>query len=117
MCDDSELHNHDQTIVSVASSLPTSVDYDDRTLRAELIRLGFTPGPIQSSTRKLYLKKLQALKKEPRRKEKEVDALCSSLQRVSITKQKKSELLLYYYYLLLSSYRKRSYSSINTALE
>lgn len=55
----------DQTILSVASSLPPSVNYDNNTLRAELIRLGFRPGPIQDSTRTLYLKKLQALKKTP----------------------------------------------------
>lgn len=55
----------DQTILSIASSLPTSVQYDNKTLRAELIKLGFTPGPIHDSTRRLYLKKLHALKKTP----------------------------------------------------
>ncbi|CAG9795581.1 unnamed protein product [Diatraea saccharalis] len=55
----------DQTILSVASSLPTSVQYDNNNLRSELIKLGFRPGPIQDSTRTLYLKKLQALKKNP----------------------------------------------------
>ncbi|KAJ0174002.1 hypothetical protein K1T71_010148 [Dendrolimus kikuchii] len=55
----------DQTILSIASSLPTSVQYDNKTLRAELIKLGFTPGPIQDSTKTLYLKKLHALKKTP----------------------------------------------------
>lgn len=55
----------DQTAVSVASSLPTTVQYDNNTLRAELLKLGFSPGPIQDSTRTLYLKKLQALKKTP----------------------------------------------------
>lgn len=54
----------DQTVLSIASSLPTSVKYDDNTLRAELLKLGFSPGPIQDSTRTLYLKKLQALKKD-----------------------------------------------------
>ncbi|XP_045452485.1 ankyrin repeat and LEM domain-containing protein 1-like [Melitaea cinxia] len=55
----------DQTILSVASSLPTSMEYDNNTLRAELVRLGFKPGPIQENTKTLYLKKLQALKKNP----------------------------------------------------
>ncbi|XP_053614965.1 ankyrin repeat and LEM domain-containing protein 1-like [Plodia interpunctella] len=55
----------DQTIISVASSLPPSVQYDNNTLKEELVKLGFKPGPIQDSTRTLYLKKLQALKKSP----------------------------------------------------
>ncbi|XP_059059611.1 ankyrin repeat and LEM domain-containing protein 1-like [Achroia grisella] len=63
--DGADTTNVDQTILSVASSLPPSVQYDNNTLRAELIRLGFRPGPIQDSTRTLYLKKLQALKKNP----------------------------------------------------
>ncbi|XP_026495416.2 ankyrin repeat and LEM domain-containing protein 1-like [Vanessa tameamea] len=55
----------DQTTLSVASSLPSSMEYDNNTLRAELVRLGFNPGPIQENTKMLYLKKLQALKKNP----------------------------------------------------
>ncbi|KAJ2948326.1 hypothetical protein O0L34_g7565 [Tuta absoluta] len=55
----------DSTIISVASSLPPSVDFDNHTLRAELIKRGFRPGPIQDSTRTLYLKKLHALRKNP----------------------------------------------------
>ncbi|XP_032519970.2 ankyrin repeat and LEM domain-containing protein 1-like [Danaus plexippus] len=55
----------DQTIHSIASSLPFSVSYDNDALRSELIRLGVTPGPIQNTTRTLYLKKLQALKTNP----------------------------------------------------
>ncbi|KAI8419906.1 hypothetical protein MSG28_008529 [Choristoneura fumiferana] len=55
----------DQTIVSVASSLPTSVVYDSTTLRSELVKLGFKPGPIHNGTKTLYLKKLQTLKKQP----------------------------------------------------
>lgn len=82
--DDTELFPPDQTIVSVASSLPASVQYDDNTLRAELLRLGFTPGPIQDTTRNLYLKKLQALKKTPRN---DVDVLSSNLQGLAINKQ------------------------------
>lgn len=55
----------DHTIVSMASSLPPSVEYDNNTLRTELLKLGFNAGPIQNSTRTLYLKKLQTLKKNP----------------------------------------------------
>ncbi|XP_041984952.1 uncharacterized protein LOC121737353 [Aricia agestis] len=55
----------DQTIASIASSLPASMDYDNNALRAELVALGFNPGPILDSTRSLYLKKLHALKKNP----------------------------------------------------
>ncbi|XP_047509572.1 ankyrin repeat and LEM domain-containing protein 1-like [Pieris napi] len=55
----------DQTILSVASSLPPSMDYDTDTLRAELTKLGFKPGPILENTKTLYLKKLHALKKNP----------------------------------------------------
>lgn len=92
--DDAELFTPDQTIVSVASSLPASVQYDDNTLRAELLRLGFTPGPIQDTTRNLYLKKLQALKKRPRD---DVDVLSSNVQGLAINKQnqKKSEYFLH----------------------
>ncbi|XP_023939254.2 ankyrin repeat and LEM domain-containing protein 1 [Bicyclus anynana] len=55
----------DQTIISMASSLPSSMEYDVNTLRLELIRLGFTPGPIQEHNKTLYLKKLKNLKKNP----------------------------------------------------
>ncbi|CAG9563830.1 unnamed protein product [Danaus chrysippus] len=55
----------DQTVHSIASSLPFSVSYDNEALRSELIRLGVTPGPIQNTTRTLYLKKLHALKANP----------------------------------------------------
>ncbi|CAB3251197.1 unnamed protein product [Arctia plantaginis] len=72
----------DLTIISVASSLPASVQYDDNTLRAELVRLGFTPGPIQSTTRSLYLKKLQALKKESRYEN--VDKLSDKLKTLHV---------------------------------
>lgn len=75
----------DHTIVSVASSLPASVQYDDNTLRAELVRLGFTPGPIQSTTRSLYLKKLQALKKESRYEN--VDKLTDKLKSLHVNEK------------------------------
>lgn len=55
----------EKTILSVASSLPTSVEYDNQTLRKELIKRGFKPGPIDHSTRTLYLKKLHSLRKNP----------------------------------------------------
>ncbi|CAG4947722.1 unnamed protein product [Colias eurytheme] len=55
----------DQTILSIASSLPPSMEYDTNTLRAELTKLGFKPGPILDNTKTLYLKKLQALRKNP----------------------------------------------------
>lgn len=41
------------------------MEYDNNTLRAELVRLGFKPGPIQENTKTLYLKKLHALKNNP----------------------------------------------------
>ncbi|XP_072943052.1 uncharacterized protein [Epargyreus clarus] len=63
--DTADTNSPDQTILSVASSLPTSMEYDNDTLRAELMKRGFRPGPIQDSTRTLYLKKLKALKKDP----------------------------------------------------
>ncbi|XP_075981383.1 uncharacterized protein LOC142980009 [Anticarsia gemmatalis] len=72
----------DQTIVSVASSLPASVQYDDNTLRAELVRLGYNPGPIQDTTRNLYLKKLQALKKQSRYEN--VDDLSEQLKGLNV---------------------------------
>ncbi|XP_034835070.1 ankyrin repeat and LEM domain-containing protein 1-like [Maniola hyperantus] len=55
----------DQTIISMASSLPSSMEYDINSLRLELMRLGFTPGPIREHNKTLYLKKLKSLKKNP----------------------------------------------------
>lgn len=49
---------------SSVSSLPLSVDYDTDNLRKELVTLGINPGPITTSTKKVYLKKLYNLKKE-----------------------------------------------------
>ncbi|XP_013163212.1 PREDICTED: uncharacterized protein LOC106114517 [Papilio xuthus] len=63
--DEADMTTPDQTILSVASSLPSTMDYDVITLRSELMKLGFTPGPIHESTKTLYLKKLQTLKKTP----------------------------------------------------
>lgn len=84
--DVAELSAPDQTIVSVASSLPASVQYDDNTLRAELIRLGYRPGPIQDTTRNLYLKKLQELKKET--KAANLDQLGGDLKNLNINDKK-----------------------------
>lgn len=50
---------------SKMSSLPETFDYDTDTLRTELTSLGFVPGPITFTTKKLYLKKLYRLKKYP----------------------------------------------------
>lgn len=50
---------------SKLSSLPETFDYDTDTLRTELTSLGFVPGPITFTTKKLYLKKLYRLKKYP----------------------------------------------------
>lgn len=41
-----------------------SIDYDIDGLRKELILHGISPGPITSSTKKVYLNKLYRLKKE-----------------------------------------------------
>lgn len=47
------------------SSLPEGFDYDVDSLRKELTNLGFSPGPITVTTKKVYLKKLHQLKKYP----------------------------------------------------
>lgn len=51
------------SISSKMSSLPDNFDYDTDTLRIELTSLGFIPGPITKTTKRLYLKKLYRLKK------------------------------------------------------
>lgn len=62
----SEMTNKSPSIsrTSSVSSLPLSVDYDTDNLRKELVNLRVNPGPITTSTKKLYLKKLCRLKKE-----------------------------------------------------
>ncbi|XP_067863534.1 uro-adherence factor A-like isoform X2 [Heptranchias perlo] len=42
---------------------------DNKDLRGELLSLGYTAGPITDSTRSLYIKKLNQLREEKRRKE------------------------------------------------
>ncbi|KRT84184.1 hypothetical protein AMK59_2856, partial [Oryctes borbonicus] len=46
-------------------SLPKSLDYDTDTLRRELTAQGFDPGPITKTTKRVYLRKLYQLKKNP----------------------------------------------------
>lgn len=53
------------TKLSSGSSLPDSIEYDVDLLRKELTSLGFSPGPITDTTKRVYLKKLQQLKREP----------------------------------------------------
>lgn len=53
------------TKLSSGSSLPESIEYDVELLRKELTGLGFSPGPITDTTKRVYLRKLQQLKREP----------------------------------------------------
>lgn len=50
---------------SAGSSMPCTIEYDSETLRNELSMLGYTAGPITPTTKRVYLKKLQELKKHP----------------------------------------------------
>lgn len=50
---------------SVLSSLPKSFDYDTDTLHKELTCIGFEPGPITKSTKRVYLRKLYNLQRNP----------------------------------------------------
>lgn len=50
---------------SYGSSLPETIEYDTDSLRKELIAVGYSPGPITETTKRIYLKKLQQLKREP----------------------------------------------------
>lgn len=53
------------TKLSCGSSLPESIEYDTDLLRKELIAVGYSPGPITQSTKRVYLLKLRQLKKNP----------------------------------------------------
>lgn len=53
------------SISSKLSSLPETIDYDTDTLRKELTVHGYNPGPITVTTKRVYLKKLRQLKKQP----------------------------------------------------
>lgn len=50
---------------SKVSSLPQNLDYDTDSLRKELKSRGFEPGPITKTTKRIYLKKLHKLRKNP----------------------------------------------------
>lgn len=50
---------------SKVSSIPASIDYDSDTLRKELTSAGYNPGPITFTTKRVYLRKLMQLKKNP----------------------------------------------------
>ncbi|KAK3907109.1 Ankyrin repeat and LEM domain-containing protein 1 [Frankliniella fusca] len=51
------------TAASDVSSVPASFNYDAATLRRELVSLGEVVGPITSTTKKVYLRRLYRLKK------------------------------------------------------
>ncbi|KAL3285873.1 hypothetical protein HHI36_000393 [Cryptolaemus montrouzieri] len=53
------------TLSSKLSSLPASTDYDTDTLRKELTTHGYNPGPITFTTKRIYLRKLKQIKKQP----------------------------------------------------
>lgn len=53
------------TKLSSGSSLPESIEYDTDSLRKELIAVGYSPGPIGPTTKRVYLLKLKELKKSP----------------------------------------------------
>lgn len=53
------------SIISTAISVP--LDYDTDTLRDELKSFGVTAGPITTTTKRLYLRRLFRYKKDPRR--------------------------------------------------
>jgi len=46
-------------------SIPPSLDYDTDTLRRELKKNGYIPGPIVPTTKRLYLRKLFRIQKKP----------------------------------------------------
>uniref|UniRef100_A0AAR5QFQ0 LEM domain-containing protein n=2 Tax=Dendroctonus ponderosae TaxID=77166 RepID=A0AAR5QFQ0_DENPD len=52
-------------VSSTLSSLPPNFDYDAKMLKKELIVLGYEPGPITSTTKRVYLKKLHHMRKNP----------------------------------------------------
>jgi hypothetical protein len=46
-------------------SVPSSLDYDTDILRRKLKENGYTPGPIVATTKRLYLRKLLSLQRNP----------------------------------------------------
>ena len=69
--DDSDCSDGSGSVKSFVSSklpLPETIEYEDldnETLRKELALRGYNPGPITSTTRRVYLQKLKQLKKLP----------------------------------------------------
>ncbi|GJQ80182.1 hypothetical protein Trydic_g23759 [Trypoxylus dichotomus] len=57
--------NDSISTVNSQTSLPRSLEYDTDTLRKELTAQGFDPGPITKTTKRVYLRKLYQLKKNP----------------------------------------------------
>lgn len=69
--EDEDSNSEDSSsILSTVSSVPSAVSYGSDRLRNELTNLGFNPGPIVKTTKKLYLKKLWRLKKNNKDKPK-----------------------------------------------
>jgi ankyrin repeat protein len=57
-----------KSFVSSKPSLPESFDYEDcdpEIIRKELTLLGYNPGPVTATTKRVYLKKLKQLKQQP----------------------------------------------------
>jgi hypothetical protein len=57
-----------KSFVSSKPSLPESFDYEDcdpEIIRRELTLLGYNPGPVTATTKRVYLKKLKQLKQQP----------------------------------------------------
>lgn len=58
-----------KSFVSSRNSLPDTLGYEDldaEAIKRELTLLGYNPGPITITTKRVYLKKLQQLKKLPK---------------------------------------------------
>lgn len=61
--DDDDNAANDETIVSTEFTVP--LDYDTDALRAELTQFGAAPGPINVTTKRLYMKRLLRFKRDP----------------------------------------------------
>lgn len=55
------------TLSSISTELDLPVDYDTDVIRQELTNYGEPPGPITSTTKPVYLKKLLRIKRNPER--------------------------------------------------
>lgn len=94
-----------RTIASDVSSVPASFLYDSITLRKELKSLGEDVGPITSTTKKVYLRRLYRLKKKDGGPS---TVLCLTtyppeLQRVLNSKEWESDILNYAKYEIIMS--------------